>query len=122
MALNTFVGLSLNVLSFKITPICEQRRSAYRSRHTEAIGFPFGILVSLRGIPVEIAMRPYRPVHPGKIVVRRSRDISVSGINGKQAAICEDDSREGEVLHAAVDELLCVYKAARAQGLKPQPS
>ena len=46
---------------------------------------------------------------------------SVSGINGQQAAICEDDSQEGEVLHAAVDELLCVYNAARAQGLKLKP-
>jgi hypothetical protein len=77
---------------------------------------------SLRDIPVEIAVRLYRPVHPSKIVVRRSHDISVSGINGQQAAICEDDSREGEVLPAAFDELLCVYNAARAQGLKPEAS
>jgi hypothetical protein len=76
----------------------------------------------LRDIPVEIAVRLYRPVHSSKIVVRRSHDISVSGVNGQQVADCADDSREGEVLHAAVDELLCVYNAARAQGLKPDAS
>jgi hypothetical protein len=76
---------------------------------------------SLRDIPVEIVVRLYRPAHPSKIVVR-SRDISVSGINGQQTAIWEDDSGEGEVLHAAVDELLCVYNAACTQGLKPEAS
>jgi hypothetical protein len=77
---------------------------------------------SLRDIPVEIAVRLYRPVHSNKIVVRRSHDISVSGLNAQKAAECGDDSKEGEVLHGAVDELLCVYNAARAQGLKPDAS
>src|SRR2546421_5637155 len=74
---------------------------------------------SLRDIPVEIAVRLYRPLHSQKIIVRRSHDISVSGISPQQAATCDEDSREGEVLHAAVDELVCVYNAARAQGLSP---
>jgi hypothetical protein len=77
---------------------------------------------SLRDIPTEISVRLYRPIHSAKIVVRRSHDISVSGLNAQQAAKCEDDSKEGEVLHAAVDELLCVYNAARAQGLTPATS
>ena len=77
---------------------------------------------SLRDIPTEISVRLYRPIHSDKIVVRRSHDISVSGLNPQQAAKCEDDSKEGEVLHATVDELLCVYNAARAQGLKPDVS
>jgi len=74
---------------------------------------------SLRDIPVEIAIRLNRPIHSAKIVVRRSHDISASGLNAQQAGKCEDDSKEGEVLHAAVDELLCIYNSARAQGLKP---
>jgi hypothetical protein len=43
-------------------------------------------------------------------------------VNGQQAAECEDDSQEGEVLQVAVDELLCVYNAADAQGLQPDAS
>jgi hypothetical protein len=77
---------------------------------------------SLRDIPVEIAVRLYRPIHSSKIVVRRSHDIAVNGLNRQAAAECEDNSREGEVLHRAIDELLCVYNAARAQGLKPETS
>jgi hypothetical protein len=77
---------------------------------------------SLRDIPIEIAVRLYRQIHSSKIVVRRSHDISVDGLNRQSIAECEDVSREGEVLHSAVDELLCVYNAARAQGLKPEPS
>ena len=76
----------------------------------------------LRDIPVEIAVRLYRPVHSSKIVVRRSHDISVSGLDAQEAAACEDDSKEGEVLHAAVDELVCVYNAARSKGLRPDAS
>ena len=76
----------------------------------------------LRDIPTEIAVRLYRPIHSSKIVVRRSHDISVDGLNRQSIAECEDVSREGEVLHSAVDELVCVYNAARAQGLKPEPS
>jgi hypothetical protein len=48
--------------------------------------------------------------------------MSVIGLNPQQAAQCDDDSREGEALHAAVDELVCVYNAALAQGLIPEAS
>lgn len=77
---------------------------------------------SLREIPVEIAVRLYRPLHSERIVVRRSHDISVEGLDAPPAAPCDDDSREGEVLHAAVDELVCVYNAACARGLSPHAS
>ena len=77
---------------------------------------------SLRDIPVEIAVRLYRPLHSSKLVMRRSHDLSISGLDPKQAAACGDDSGEGEVLHAAVDELVCIYNAARAQGLTPDKS
>src|SRR3954467_8096941 len=71
---------------------------------------------SLRGIPTEITVRLYQPVHSGRVLVRRSHDIAVSGVNAKSKG-CEDDAGEGEVLHSAVDDLICVYNAARAQGL-----
>ena len=76
----------------------------------------------LRDIPVEIIVRLYRPIHSGTIVVRRSHDISVPGLEPQQVSVCEDNSREGEVLQAAVSELICVYNAARAQGLTPDAS
>src|ERR1700730_8626379 len=72
--------------------------------------------------PTEIEGGLSGPIHSGKMVARRTHDISVSGWNPQQAAKCEDDSQEGEVLHAAVDELIRVYNAARAQGLKPDAS
>ena len=74
---------------------------------------------SLREIPTEITVRLYRPIHATKIVVRRSHDISVSGVDAPAAATADDEGHEGEVLHAAVDESLSVYNAARAKGLKP---
>ena len=77
---------------------------------------------SLREIPTEITVRLYRPLHSERIVVRRSHDLAVPGLDPQQAANCEDDSREGEVLHAAVDELVCVYNAAVGQGLRPDIS
>jgi hypothetical protein len=79
---------------------------------------------SLRDIPVEIAVRLYRPLHSERIVVRRSHDIAVDGVKPPPTPKGEDDedSREGEVLHAAVDELVCVYNAALAQGLSPEIS
>jgi len=76
----------------------------------------------LQEIPVEIAVRLYPPIHSNRIVVRRSHEISVSGVSPQRAALCADEASEGEVLHVAVDELLCLYKAARGQGLKPDAS
>jgi hypothetical protein len=74
---------------------------------------------SLGDIPVEITIRLYQPVHSGRIVFRRSHDIVVSGINPPAPMECEDDCGEGEVLRVAVNDLIAVYNAARAKGLKP---
>jgi len=76
---------------------------------------------SLKGIPTEITVRLYQPVHSGKIVARRSHNLVIEGFN-QAAADCADDASEGEALHAAVDQLICVYNAARAQGLQPNAS
>jgi hypothetical protein len=75
----------------------------------------------LKDIPTEITVRLYQPVHSGGIVVRRSHDIVVSGID-PTATDCDNDSGEGDVLHAAVNDLICVYNAARAKGFKPDSS
>ena len=77
---------------------------------------------SLKGIRTEIAVRLYQPVHSGKIVARRSHDLVIDGLNPANSEGCDDDSSEGEVLHAAVNDLICIYNAARAQGLKPDAS
>ena len=74
---------------------------------------------SLRDIPVEITIRLYQPVHSGRIVIRRSHEIAVDGINPAKPKNYEDDSSEGEALHAGVDDFVMVYNAARAKGLKP---
>ncbi|MEY2439782.1 MAG: hypothetical protein QOI34_1167 [Verrucomicrobiota bacterium] len=76
----------------------------------------------LRDIPVEITMRLYRPMHSGKVVVRRSHDLRIDGVTDQPKLNCENEDQEGEVLHAAVDEMVCLYNAARSQGLAPDPS
>jgi hypothetical protein len=75
----------------------------------------------LKDIPTEITVRLYQPVHSGSVVAHRSHDIAVSGVNPTSTE-CDDDSSEGDVLHAAVNDLICVYNAARAKGLKPDAS
>jgi len=77
---------------------------------------------SLRDIPVEITIRLYQPVHSGRIVIRRSHEIAVDGINPAKVQNRDDDSSEGEALHAAVDDFVMVYNAARAKGVKPDRS
>ena len=73
----------------------------------------------LRDIPVEITIRLYKPVHSGKIAIRRSHDIAVDGVSAGKIYSYDDESSEGEALQAAVCELVSVYNAARAKGLKP---
>jgi hypothetical protein len=77
---------------------------------------------SLRDIPVEIIVRLYKPVHSGKIVARRSHDITVEGISAGPGENFDDDCSEGEALREAVNKLVSVYNAARAKGLKPEAS
>lgn len=76
----------------------------------------------LRDIPVEITFRLYSPMHSSEIILRRSHRISVPGLDPQEACECEDKSQDGEVLQNAVSEYVCVYNAALAKGLKPEPS
>jgi hypothetical protein len=79
---------------------------------------------SLRDIPTEIAIRLFRPMHSGRIIARRSHDLSVEGLQTTPPDVAEvdDDSSEGVVLHSCVNELVMAYNAARAKGLIPDSS
>ena len=50
---------------------------------------------SLRDIPAEITVRLYRPIHSAKIVVRRSHDISVSGVDERRQQPQKDEGHGG---------------------------
>lgn len=76
----------------------------------------------LGDIPVEITIRLYKPVHSGKIVIRRSHDIAVDGVTAGKTYDYDDEASEGEALQAGVCELVAIYNAARAKGLKPDRS
>ncbi len=76
----------------------------------------------LRDIPVEITLRLYNPIHSSTVVVRRSHLISVPGLDPQEQAVCEDQTQDGEALQNAISEFVCVYNAAVAKGLKPDPS
>jgi len=77
----------------------------------------------LRDIPTEIILRLYRPLHSGRIVVRRSHDLSIPQAAAPAPAAHADESdREGDALHAVVDEMVSLYNTARAQGLTPYTS
>ena len=76
----------------------------------------------LRDIPTEIIMRIYRPLHSGRIIVRRSHNLSIPQLTAPAPAKEAENDSEGEALHTAVDEMVSVYNAARAQGLKPDAS
>jgi hypothetical protein len=74
----------------------------------------------LRDIPTEIILRLYRPLHSGRIVVRRSHDLSIPQVAAPApAAHVDDGDSEGDALHAVVDEMVSLYNTARAQGLTP---
>ena len=77
---------------------------------------------SLKEIPVEITVRLYRPVHSGRIVIHRSHDIAVDGVAPGKTYEYDEESSEGEALQAAVCDLVSVYNAARAKGLRPDRS
>lgn len=76
----------------------------------------------LRDIPVEITLRLYNPIHSSTVIVRRSHLISVPGLDQARPANCEDQVHEGEALQIVISELVRVYNAAIAKGLKPQAS
>lgn len=76
----------------------------------------------LRDIPTEITIRLYKPVHSGKIVIRRSHDIAVAGVSADKTYSYDEESSEGEALEAAVCDLISIYNAAKTKGLKPERS
>ena len=79
----------------------------------------------LRDIPTEIILRLYRPLHSGRIVVRRSHDLSIPQMGAAApapAAHADESDSEGNALHAVVDEMVSLYNTARAQGLTPDGS
>ena len=73
----------------------------------------------LKDIPTEIIIRLYQPVHSGRIIIRRSHEIAVDGISPGKEYNYNEEASEGEALQAAVYDLVSVYNAARAKGLKP---
>ena len=55
----------------------------------------------LRDIPTEIILRLYRPLHSGRIVVRRSHDLSIPQVAAPAPpAHADDGDSEGDALHA----------------------
>jgi hypothetical protein len=76
----------------------------------------------LRDIPTEIVLRLYRPLHSGRIVVRRSHTLSIPRVTAPAPAPADEEDSEGAALHAAVEEMVLLYNAARAQGLTPDAS
>jgi len=77
---------------------------------------------SLKGIPTEITVQLYKPVHSGKIVIRRSHHVAVEGISSAKTHDYDEESSEGDALQAAVCDLVSVYNQARAKGSKPDAS
>ena len=77
---------------------------------------------SLRDIPVEITIRLFNPIHSSTVIIRQSHLISVPGLDQAKKAECEDQTHEGEVLQSVINELVCAYNGAVAQGLKPDAS
>jgi hypothetical protein len=76
----------------------------------------------LRDIPTEIVLRLYRPLHSGRLVVRRSHDLSIPQVATPALSHADESDSEGDALHLVVDEMVSVYNAARAQGLTPDAS
>jgi hypothetical protein len=77
----------------------------------------------LRDIPAEIILRLYLPLHSGRIVARRSHDLSILQVAAPApAAHSDENNSEGDALHLVVDEMVSLYNAARAQGLTPDAS
>ena len=89
----------------------------------EAMMFTSEFRFRLRDIPTEIILRLYRPLHSGRLVVRRSHDLSIPQVaTPAPAAHADESDSEGDALHLAVDEMISLYNTARAQGLTPDAS
>lgn len=88
----------------------------------EPISFLSEFKFFLRDIPTEITFRLYRPIHSGRVIVRASHTIEIPDLNSGERGECDSTDQEGEALHQAVDQMVCIYNAARAKGLTPDPS
>ena len=89
----------------------------------EPVMFTSEFRFRLRDIPTEIILRLYRPLHSGRLVVRRSHDLSIPQVAAPAPTAHADESdSEGDALHLVVDEMVALYNAARAQGLTPDAS
>lgn len=88
----------------------------------EPMSFRSEFKFHLRDIPTEITVRFYNPIHSSAVVVRQSHTILVPGLDPQEHAACEDETQDGEVLQNVVSGFVCVYNAAVAKGLKPDPS
>jgi hypothetical protein len=88
----------------------------------EPMSFRSEFRFSLRDIPIEITVRLYNPIHSSKVIVRQSHQISVPGLDPRAQVNCDDQDHEGEALQSVINEFVCVYNVAVAQGLKPEVS
>src|SRR6266478_525715 len=88
----------------------------------EAMMFVSEFRFHLRDIPTEIILRLYRPLHAGRIVVRRSHELSIPQLAGQARPQPDEIDSEGEALHTTVNGMVSIYNAARAQGLTPDSS
>src|SRR5437588_9803636 len=86
----------------------------------EPVMFTSEFRFRLRDIPTEIILRLYRPLHSGRIIVRRSHHLSIPQVaTPAPAAHADESDSEGNALHLIVDEMVSLYNEARAQGLTP---
>ena len=76
----------------------------------------------LRDIPSEIPLRRYNPLHSSAVIIRQSHLISIPDLERKEQAACEDETQEGRSVATVISGFVCVYNAALAKGLKPDPS
>jgi hypothetical protein len=88
----------------------------------EPISFRSEFRFHLRDIPVEITLRLFNRVHSGTVMIRQSHTISVPELDPQEAAVCEDQTEDGEVLQGVISQFVCVYNAATAKGIKPNAS
>src|SRR5438094_10451856 len=89
----------------------------------EAMMFTSEFRFRLRDIPTETILRLYRPLHSGRLVVRRSHDLSIpQAAAPAPTAHADETDSEGDALHLGVGEILALYDEAREQGVPPDVS
>ena len=88
----------------------------------EPMSFRSEFKFRLRGIPVEITLRLYNPMHSSAVIVRQSHVISVPGLESQESPSQEDETQDGEALQNVVSDFVRVYNTAIAKGLTPEAS